>query len=163
ISFNYHTRQLLKLSPQEKVSYILGQINKLTEKITSKFVKGNSKKVRSKTKIVNSQKKQVATNNNGSNNSKGLMIKNSPQGAKNKVFESNMKALRSYSPSNYSGIVTLFIAEEGLKEEVNSSQTAWEKLVIGKVETYLVPGSHRTMMKKPFVHKLAEKLRLGLK
>jgi amino acid adenylation domain-containing protein/FkbM family methyltransferase len=79
------------------------------------------------------------------------------------ITKNNMAALRNYVPQAYTGRVTLFRASEDLAKQERDESLGWEKLAMGGVEIIPVPGSHNTMILKPNVETLAERLRECLK
>lgn len=77
------------------------------------------------------------------------------------VFKGHILAANDYNPQPYAGKVTLFLAEEGIAEDSLSSIAGWEKLTQG-VDVHWIPGDHHTMVTKPNVEILAQKLRVCL-
>jgi amino acid adenylation domain-containing protein len=67
-------------------------------------------------------------------------------------------ALRDYELRPYPGNVTLFIAQDepGSKHEPPS---AWKGKILGRCETRLIPGTHRTILTRPHVNSLAREIR----
>ncbi|NEO15575.1 MULTISPECIES: amino acid adenylation domain-containing protein, partial [unclassified Moorena] len=82
-----------------------------------------------------------------------------------KVLELNYNAMRSYSPPNYSGSMTLFKPEKGslgFSQEVIAAMgptLGWADESIGEVKVETVPGYHEYMVYPPGVTTLAKKLR----
>lgn len=74
------------------------------------------------------------------------------------LFKNNLRALRDYRPRRYPGRIVLFRPSDELPEGTNNLARNWDKLADGGVETQLVPGTHHSMIMKPNVSVLAEKL-----
>jgi thioesterase domain-containing protein len=75
-----------------------------------------------------------------------------------RVFEANVKARDAYAASRYDGDITLFRASE---EALNSQQDVskgWSQWTGREIDVLLTPGSHYTMLKRPHVEILAERL-----
>lgn len=77
-----------------------------------------------------------------------------------------MKAEREYAARPYAGRVTLFNARDlslhpaHIRERLALDPTyGWGKLSFKGIETYFVPGTHRTIMQEPNVSALAEQLK----
>jgi thioesterase domain-containing protein len=70
-------------------------------------------------------------------------------------------ALRDYELKPYRGDITLFVArdEPGSHGEPAS---AWQGKVLGRCETRLIPGTHRTILTQPQVISLAREIRLKM-
>ena len=79
-----------------------------------------------------------------------------------KVYRSNGQAFFNYKPCSYQGKVTLF---RPLKKSLSAFQNTqsktqgWEKVASDGVDLHWVPGTHETMLQKPHVTVLAEKLK----
>lgn len=78
------------------------------------------------------------------------------------VFRGHILAANDYQPQSYSGTVDLFLAEAGIASDSLESIAAWQKLVPQGVNFHWIPGDHHTMVTKPNVAILAEKLQLCL-
>jgi amino acid adenylation domain-containing protein len=78
------------------------------------------------------------------------------------VFKANMHALKSYRPKAYSDRITLFRAETSSRNLLADNTSGWEDLTDNPIEVHLIPGSHYTMVLRPNVQILAEKLGLCL-
>jgi thioesterase domain-containing protein len=74
------------------------------------------------------------------------------------LFKNNLHALRDYRPRRYPGRIVLFRPSDELPEGTDNLARNWDKLADGGVETQLVPGTHHSMIMKPNVSALAEKL-----
>jgi amino acid adenylation domain-containing protein len=68
-------------------------------------------------------------------------------------------AFNSYKPQPYPGRAILFRA---IDESHFSTLANWNELFIGGLDTYDIPGNHLTILQKPNVHLLAEKMRLHI-
>jgi amino acid adenylation domain-containing protein len=78
------------------------------------------------------------------------------------VFRGHILAANDYQPQSYSGTVDLFLAEAGIASDSLESIAAWQKLAPQGVNVHWIPGDHHTMVTKPNVAILAEKLQLCL-
>jgi amino acid adenylation domain-containing protein len=78
------------------------------------------------------------------------------------VFRGHILAANDYQPQSYSGTVDLFLAEEGIASDSLESIAAWQKLAPQGVNVHWIPGDHHTMVTKPNVAILADKLQLCL-
>jgi thioesterase domain-containing protein len=76
------------------------------------------------------------------------------------VFESNMQAVRRYTPRVYSGPITLFKAEVSLSGRAKDSD--WSVLAGGGLTVYAVPGDHFTIARAPNIEILAGQLKQEL-
>jgi amino acid adenylation domain-containing protein len=74
-----------------------------------------------------------------------------------RVYETNMKALKKYRSSFYPGRVTLFNAGETDAAIVADPQYGWAGLA-AEIEVHTVPGNHDTMLAEPHAATLAEEL-----
>jgi len=77
-----------------------------------------------------------------------------------RVFKSNVEALRSYAPRPYAGPVILFAAAD--PKLSHDPTLGWEAWVGAGLRVQQVPGDHYTMLKAPHVQVLAERLRACL-
>lgn len=78
------------------------------------------------------------------------------------VFKANMNALKSYRPKAYSDRITLFRAETSSRNLLADNTSGWGDLTDDPIEVHLIPGNHYTMVARPNVQILAEKLDLCL-
>jgi len=78
------------------------------------------------------------------------------------VFKANMNALKSYRPKAYFDRITLFRAETSSRNLLADNTSGWEDLTDNPIEVHLIPGNHYTMVARPNVQTLAEKLDLCL-
>ncbi|MBW4632889.1 MAG: amino acid adenylation domain-containing protein [Iphinoe sp. HA4291-MV1] len=78
------------------------------------------------------------------------------------VFKSHIQAANNYSPQPYPGKITLFLAQEEVEADSEDLTLGWNKLANQGVELHLVPGDHYSMISKPNVQVLAEKLQVYL-
>jgi len=74
------------------------------------------------------------------------------------LCKSDFRASRNYVLHRYPGRVTLFKASEDLSGHFLDPALGWNDWADGGVEVHLVPGNHATMVYKPNVETLAEKL-----
>ncbi|ARV60164.1 hypothetical protein BZZ01_17380 [Nostocales cyanobacterium HT-58-2] len=75
-----------------------------------------------------------------------------------KVYKSNFLASRSYVPQVYPNRIILLRASEENSGYLNDSSWGWSQLSSEPIETVVVPGNHYTMLTKPHVQMLAERL-----
>jgi amino acid adenylation domain-containing protein len=74
------------------------------------------------------------------------------------IFKTNLQALASYAPEKYDGRVTLLRAGERFDGEGAEDEChGWSRLA-AVVESHVVAGDHYTMLKRPHVDALAERL-----
>jgi thioesterase domain-containing protein len=77
------------------------------------------------------------------------------------VFQANFNAAMSYQPSDYSGKITLLLAQDR-PAKTGDPEAIWDTLALGGVDTYRVPGNHYSMFRPPHLQKLAAQLRACL-
>ncbi len=78
------------------------------------------------------------------------------------VFRGHILAANNYNPQPYGGKVNLFLAEGGIATDSLEAIAGWEKLANKGVNIHWIPGDHHTMVTKPNVLVLAEKLQVCL-
>jgi amino acid adenylation domain-containing protein len=78
------------------------------------------------------------------------------------VFKGHVMASNDYNPQPYPGHVDLFLAEGGIASESLESIAGWQQLATHGVNIHWIPGDHHTMVTKPNVLILAEKLQASL-
>jgi amino acid adenylation domain-containing protein len=78
------------------------------------------------------------------------------------VFKGHVTASNDYNPQPYLGKVDLFLAEGGIAAESLESIGGWQQLATHGVNIHWIPGDHHTMVTKPNVLILAEKLQASL-
>jgi amino acid adenylation domain-containing protein len=74
------------------------------------------------------------------------------------IYSTNIRAIHSYVPRTYAGNITLFRAQEELKNDQRDHILDWHKMTTARVDTYVVPGDHYSILKEPYVQELANKL-----
>lgn len=74
------------------------------------------------------------------------------------LCKSDFRASRNYLLRRYPGRVTLFRASEDLSGNRLDPTLGWSDWAQGGVDVHIVPGNHATMVYKPNVETLAEKL-----
>ncbi len=74
------------------------------------------------------------------------------------LCKSDFRASRNYVLHRYPGRVTLFKASEDLSGNLLDATLGWSDWAEGGVDVQIVPGNHATMVYKPNVVTLAEKL-----
>jgi len=84
-----------------------------------------------------------------------------PQALKN-VRRGIHEAGTHYSPTPYSGDITLFRASEKSLRGVNDEFAGWRQLATGNLEVVEIPGGHVSMLSEPQVQTLAEQLKIRL-
>lgn len=80
-----------------------------------------------------------------------------------RIIETNNTALLKYTPSIYSGQITLLRTGEVLPENNSDKTWGWEKLTSENVEVYQIPGTHMNLLRQPNVAVLAETLKTCFK
>lgn len=76
-----------------------------------------------------------------------------------KVYQNNLRAMRSYVPQAARvGRVLLFKAEERQDAYAEDATRGWGQMADGGVEIYTVAGNHFSMLREPHVRTLAEQL-----
>ena len=78
------------------------------------------------------------------------------------VHKANTRAALGYVPQHYPGRVTLFRAAEQPEEVTEDSTMGWGELASVGVDLHIVPGKHLTILRKPNVQVLAERLKCCL-
>jgi thioesterase domain-containing protein len=72
-----------------------------------------------------------------------------------------MRAVLNYRAEPYEGKITLFQADEAIVKPRFAPSREWSRLC-DDVELHVVPGNHLTVIQKPHVEQLAERLTLCL-
>jgi len=75
------------------------------------------------------------------------------------VFKNNIQALVKYTPQVYCNQITLFRGSNIVAHQLDSLTLGWDQLSSEPVKIIAVPGNHYTMLAKPHIHNLQEKLR----
>jgi thioesterase domain-containing protein/acyl carrier protein len=76
------------------------------------------------------------------------------------AFDASMRAMVQYTPRPYRGRVTLFRSRSrSLLARAATHDYGWSAIAAGGVDVKLIPGSHVTMVREPFVRILARELR----
>ncbi len=78
------------------------------------------------------------------------------------LCKADFRATQNYVLHQYPGRITLFKASEELAEVSSDPALGWNEWASGGVKVEVVPGNHATMVYKPQVEILAEKLRMYL-
>ena len=79
-----------------------------------------------------------------------------------KVFKSNLQALHSYIPQVYPHQIIYFQATDNTSGNLHHSTLGWEKVSSEPIEIITVPGDHYTILTKPLVQIVADKLHICL-
>ena len=74
------------------------------------------------------------------------------------LWQLDRQAIMDYAPRPYAGRVVLFRAHDSQREPYVDRDLGWSQIVEGKVETRDVPGSHVTLLEKPYVERPASEL-----
>ena len=78
-----------------------------------------------------------------------------------KIFSANSRATLKYVARPYPSAIALFRTSESQKKS-DDSTLGWNQLAISGVQVNSIPGNHLTMLRKPHVQVLAERLRKSL-
>ena len=78
------------------------------------------------------------------------------------LCKADFRATRNYIVRRYPGRITLFKAGEELAGTSLDPTLGWGEWAAAGVDVHVVPGNHATMVYKPHVEVLAEKLRYCL-
>src|SRR5208283_305577 len=78
------------------------------------------------------------------------------------LCKSDFRATQNYVLHHYPGRITLFKAGQELAGASSDPTLGWSEWAAGGVDVHVVPGNHATMVYKPHVEVLAEKLRACL-
>jgi thioesterase domain-containing protein len=78
------------------------------------------------------------------------------------LCKADFRATRNYQLRRYPGRITLLKAGLELSSVSSDPTLGWSKWADEGVDVELVPGNHATMVYKPHVEVLAEKLRIRL-
>jgi len=78
------------------------------------------------------------------------------------LFKANVRAARRYVPQPYPNRVTLLRANERLVEVHQDATGGWSELAIGGVELQMIPGNHYSILRKPHIQVLAQRLKTYL-
>ena len=80
-----------------------------------------------------------------------------------RVIDTNLRALRDYMPRRYRGVITLFRARaQSLFSPDYGWDLGWSDLAEGGVHVVEIPGNHDTILRDPYVGRLAEGLKTRL-
>ncbi len=78
------------------------------------------------------------------------------------LCKADFRATQNYTLRHYPGRITLFKAGQELAATLSEPTLGWSQWAAAGVEVHIVPGNHATMVYKPHVEVLAEKLRACL-
>jgi len=78
------------------------------------------------------------------------------------LCKADFRATRNYELHHYPGRITLFRAGQEFAGSSSDPTLGWSKWATGGVDVHVVPGNHATMVYKPHVEVLVEKLRACL-
>jgi thioesterase domain-containing protein len=78
------------------------------------------------------------------------------------LCKADFRATRNYILRSYPGRITLFRAGEELEGTSSDPTLGWNQWAAQGVDVQVVPGNHATMVYKPHVEVLANKLRARL-
>ena len=79
-----------------------------------------------------------------------------------KILNVGLQAISNYDPQPYPGQVTLFRVQQQLVPDDPSQTLGWHQLAEQGVAVHQVPGRHLSMIQRPHVEVLAQKLQTGL-
>jgi thioesterase domain-containing protein len=79
-----------------------------------------------------------------------------------RMMESNLRALREYTPKRYPGRLTLFRARTRPLFHSQREDLGWSEWVTGGVKILSIPGHHASILKEPSVQVLARNLQSAL-
>jgi thioesterase domain-containing protein len=79
-----------------------------------------------------------------------------------KMMESNLRALREYTPKHYPGRLTLLRASTRPLLHSQTADLGWSEWVAGGVDILPIPGHHGSILKEPNVQILARQLQSAL-
>jgi len=71
-------------------------------------------------------------------------------------------ACQNYNPSTYSQRLVLIRAQDRGQEDDKDPTLGWHKCVGGGIDVHFIPGDHMSMLTKPNVSSLLEKLTIYL-
>jgi amino acid adenylation domain-containing protein len=74
------------------------------------------------------------------------------------VFKDNIEAMRGYEPGLHSGSLLYFRASEQSASSADQRMRTWNALATGGVESFVIPGSHYSIMREPNVKVLGQQL-----
>ena len=77
------------------------------------------------------------------------------------LYKANVQALNDYVPRRYSGQIVLIESGDMATDEARARRR-WERLALGRVRVFRVPGNHRSMLRDPHVRSVAEQLKTCL-
>ena len=78
------------------------------------------------------------------------------------LCKADFRATQNYLLHHYPGRITLFKADQELASTSSDPTLGWSEWAAGGVDVHVVPGNHATMVYKPHVEVLAERLRACL-
>src|SRR5208282_524220 len=78
------------------------------------------------------------------------------------LCKADFRATRNYVLHHYPGRITLFKAAQELARTSSDPTLGWSEWAAGGADVHIVPGNHATMVYKPHVEFLADKLRACL-
>ncbi len=78
------------------------------------------------------------------------------------LCKADFRATRIYTLNRYPGRITLFKAAQELSGSSSDPTLGWSEWAAGGADVHVVPGNHATMVYKPHVEVLADKLRACL-
>jgi thioesterase domain-containing protein len=69
------------------------------------------------------------------------------------------KAIRTYTPGEYPGRVTLFVASERVKVSPEDTSFGWSAVAAGGVDVHVIPGDHMSILLEVNMPILVEELK----
>jgi thioesterase domain-containing protein len=82
-----------------------------------------------------------------------------------KYFDVNNRAVKLYFPKRYRGQIVLFRSSEGyarLDMRSEDPELGWGRVAAGGVETHVISGNHRQIVREPSVQELGRQLQICL-
>jgi thioesterase domain-containing protein len=80
-------------------------------------------------------------------------------------FDVNNRAVKLYFPQRYRGRIVLFRSSEGydrLDMRSDDPHLGWGRIATDGVDTHIIPGNHRQIVREPSVQELGQRLQLYL-
>ena len=78
------------------------------------------------------------------------------------LMQTHIRAMSSYSPGTYNGVVTLFRVRSQSLSRTPDPTMGWNKLATGGVLVKRIAGSHHNILERPHVQTLATQLKESL-
>jgi thioesterase domain-containing protein len=79
------------------------------------------------------------------------------------VFSANAEAMHRYVPQTYDGRLTVIRTNDHRGAMAEDPTLGWGRLATGGVDSYVVGGTHYTMIRNPFLREVSTALAASLK